>query len=159
MALKPDRLPMEYNIQLILNGEAEAGSVLCYSTAGSGVAAGDSGGYCQLATDPSGLVPAGVLELDFVTVDETLHHRNFASVDHVPGEPAPIIKKGWVVSNMIVGTPVVGATAYLGATGHFYATKSATGGLAATPIVGMWESIKDADGYAKVSINIPVKTS
>lgn len=159
MALKPDRFPLEYNIHLKLNSAAEAGSVLCYSTSGSGVAAGDSGGYCQLATNPSGLVPAGMLELDFVSVDETLYHRNFASVDQVPGEPAPLVKKGWMVTNLVVGTPAVGGTAYLGATGYLYATKSATGGIAATPIVGMWESILDADGYVKVSINIPVKTS
>ena len=159
MALKPDRMPLQYNIHLICNDEAPAGSMLCYSTGGSGVSLGDSAGYCQLATNPSGLYPAGVLELDFVEVDETLHHRNWHSVDQAPGEPAPLITKGWVVTDLIVGTPAAGATAYLGATGYFYATKSATGGIAATPIVGQFEGIKDADGYVKVSINIPVKTS
>lgn len=156
MALKGDRLILEYDIHHILNDVAEAGVTLCYSTAGSGVAAGDSGGVAQLAANPSGLVPLGMLENDFVNIDETQFHRNYHKNEHVIGDPCTAVRKGWMVTNKIIGNPTAGETAYLGASGNLTRAFNVNGGLVATPKIGMWLGAKDADGYAKVSINLPI---
>lgn len=156
MALKGDREILLYDITCILNDVASAGSVVCYETAGSGVAAGDSAPVVQLADDPSGLVPAGMLEWDFVDIDETKFHRNFHNNEQVIGDPATLIVKGWAVTNKIIGSPTYGETAYLGASGNLTRAFNTGGGVVSTPKLGMWLGKKDADGYAKVSINLPI---
>jgi hypothetical protein len=156
MALKGDRYEFETDISRTCESATERGVVLCGLTAGSGAALGATAGKADLMADPSGKVPAGMLMNDVVSVDETRYHRNFQKDEHKVGERCRLLRKGWVVTNKISGTPTDGATAYLTTNGQVTPTLSATGGLVATPKVGQFRGIKDEDGYAKVDINLPV---
>lgn len=155
MALLGDRHILETDISYTLSDVAERGLIVMMDAAGSGVAIGDSAGTVQLATNPSGLIPAGLLLNDFVDIDQTIQHVNFDKDQMVIGNRATILRKGWVVSDQITGTPTLGATAYVTANGQMTPTKSATGGTAATPPVGQFLSLLDENGFAKVEIKLP----
>lgn len=153
MALRADRQVLETDISNILNDVADEGEIVCYKTSGSGNALGENANIVSLYADPSGKVPAGLLLNKFVNIDQTVRHRNFHNGEQIIGEKAPLMRKGWVVTNELSGTPTVGATAYLTANGQ---TTVTNGGLAATPKVGQYMSIKDEDGYAKLYLDLPV---
>lgn len=158
MALKPDRGPIEYDGTLTLSDVADAGKVVMHKSgsSGSGVAIGDSAGACNLAADPSGLDVAGLLLTDFVTIDTTQFHKNFHNDEAVTGDKATLGVKGWWTTNCVIGTPAVGDIAYVVGTGFVAPNPSATGGTKATPPVGKFKSIKDADGYVKLALNLPI---
>jgi hypothetical protein len=156
MALKGERKVIEDEINLTCESVAEAGTVLCYKTAGSGVATGDRQNEADLYANPSGKVPAAMLMVNVVSVDETRYHRNFHNLESLVGEPAYMARKGRFVTNKVTGTPTVGATAYLTASGVLTPTLSTTGGLVATPKVGQFSGVLDENGYASVDINLPV---
>lgn len=155
MALKGPRNVQQTEIRFTCPTATDRGVVLVYSTAGSGVALGDSAGVVDLLT-PSGKVPAGMLLNDVVTVDETVTHRNYYKDTCKTGERVTLMTQGYVTTDQISGTPTVGATAYLTTSGQLTPTVSATGGIVATPKVGQFTSIKDANGYVTVLINLPV---
>lgn len=155
MALKADRVIIETDITMTCPSAAERGVVLCHSTSGSGIAIGDSAGAANLLASPSGSKPAGLLLNDVVSLDETRYHRNRHKDEMLTGERVTLLRKGRVTTNKVTGTPTVGATAYLTANGVLTPTKSTTGGLVATPAVGEFKSILDADGYVAVEINLP----
>ena len=157
MALKGPRYVNETDITFTCPTATERGVVLVFSTAGSGVALGDSAGVVDLLA-PSGKVPAGMLMNDVVTVDETVTHRNFYKDVMKTGERVTLMKKGRVTTNMLTAgqTPTPGATAYLDVSGKVTPTLSTTGGLVATPKVGQFVAGKDADGYVTVDVNLPV---
>lgn len=154
MALKADRIVESDDITLTCPSVAEAGSTLVYSTAGSGVALGDSAGVADLLS-PSGKKVAGILLVDVVSIDETLYHRNFHKPVQKTGERVCLLKRGKVTTNVVTGTPTPGAPAYLTTSGVLTPTKSTTGGLVATPFVGEFKSGLDEDGYATVEVNLP----
>ena len=54
-----------------------------------------------------------------------------------------------MVTDQISGSPTAGATAYLADSGKIASTQDGT-----AVAIGQFLSTKDADGYAKVSINI-----
>lgn len=153
MALKGDRDVLQTDISFTLSDVAERGVVLCYSTAGSGQALGNKAGVATLASNPSGLKPLGMLLQDFVSVDQTKYHRNYHKVEQVLGDNAEIMRKGWVVTNKLSGTPGKGDTAYLTTSGQVTPTN---GGAVATPKVGEFMGGKDEDGYVKVYIDLPI---
>ena len=156
MALKPDRQAIEYDIKRGCTTVAERGVIAVFSTSGSGAAIGLTAGFVQIAANPSGTVPAGVLLNDVVNIDETRYHRNFYKDEIKVNEPVALLKKGYVTTNMVTGTPTVGQTAYVSASGYVTPTVSATGGLAATPKVGQFTSIKDEAGYVTLEVNLPI---
>ena len=156
MALKPDRNVLETDISLVCNDVVEKGTVLVYGTAASGVGI-YSPGVASVVSNPSGYKVAGVTLANFVNIDQTRYHRNWHKDEQVLGEKAPLIRKGFVVTNMIVASPGTinpGSKAYLSTDGTLTATVSATGGEAATPLVGTFATSKDENGYAKVFINL-----
>lgn len=155
MALRGDRNIIETDIFHTLGTAKAPGFGVCHSAGGSGIALGDMRGTFQVAADPSGLVFAGILLTNVVSLDETLYHRNFHKDEVATGNPVTVLTKGWVVTNAVSGTPAKGDKAYLTTTGNFTPTLSTTGGLVATPFAGRWEGAKDEDGYAKISINLP----
>lgn len=156
MALKGDRHIVQTEISFSLSDVAERGVVVMYNVAGSGAAQGDNAGSVTLnAGVPSGQIPAGLLLNDFVNIDQTIQHRNFHKDQQVIGERATLLRKGWVVSNKITGTPTLGSAAYVTASGLVTPTVHGGGGVKATPRCGEFMSIKDADGYAKVAIDLP----
>ena len=65
------------------------------------------------------------------------------------GGKVALLRRGTVVTNLISGSPTIGAAAYYHENGYLTATVVANGTQ-----VGRWLSVLDADSYAKVEINI-----
>lgn len=158
MALKSDRVVIETDISLSCPTAATRGVTLVHRTSysGSGVALGDSAGQCDLVADPSGYKVAGLLMNDVVSVDTTRYHINYHKDEVLTGQRVTLLKKGRVTTNNVTGTPTAGATAYLTANGVLTPTRSATGGLVATPPVGVFAGVKDENSYVTVDVNLPI---
>lgn len=150
MALKGDRNELDTEITYFMNETASRGVLVSVSTQGSGAAMDSASAVATVAADPSGKAPLGVLLNDVVNIDQTRQHLNWHKDEVQQGGKVTILSKGFVVTDKISGTPTAGQLAYLAASGNVSATQ-ATG----APAVGRFLSTKDADGYAKVSVNLP----
>lgn len=158
MALKPDR---EYNeVTDITNFwttvAAEKGGIAGVVTQGSGAALGtnivDEANVVGYVADSSGVIAKGIL-LQTVTaaMSATRDFINYENQEIRPSDKCTLVKKGFVVTDMIVGsTPTVGATAYLAASGKISMANYGS----ASPQIGRFETTVDADGFARVSIDI-----
>lgn len=153
MALKSDRNVLETDISLVCNDVVSKGLVLVYGTAASGVG-NETPGVASLVANPSGYKVAGLTLASFVSIDQTRQHRNFMKDEQVVGEKAPLLRKGYVVTDAVAGTPAPGAPAYLVGTGVLSTVISPVG-VVATPLVGAFASAKDESGFAKVYIDLP----
>lgn len=153
MALKPDRSILETDISLVCNTVISKGAVLVYGTGAS--AASGAGVYtpgaAEKAVASSGRVPAGISLASFVDIDLTRFHKNFHKDEQIIGEKAPLLRKGWVITDQLVPslTILAGETAYVGASGLL------TNVASTNPKVGQFAGSKDSDGFVKVHINIP----
>ncbi len=162
MALKPDR---EYNETTDITNfwsttqtTAEVGGIASVLTQGSGAAMGqnivDEANVVEYATSASGSIPKGVL---LQAVNPVLSANrdfvNFENQEIRPGDKCTLVKRGFVVTDLILGTPTAGGIAYLGASGNISTTSGAFGG-ATTPVIGRFETTVDSDGFARVSIDI-----
>ncbi len=160
MALKPDRIELLTDVSFFMNTTATRGGIVCLSTAGSGVAMDDALAVVSYAAVASGQSPIGVLLNDVVNLDLTRQHINWHKDEVQVGGKVSILRAGVVTTNLIVGTPVAGKPAYLGTDGKMTSVvptglsspSGVTGNMTAR--VGQFLSTLDADGYAKVSINI-----
>ena len=150
MALKGDRNELDTEITYFMNETASRGVLVSVSTQGSGAAMDSASAVATVAADPSGKAPLGVLLNDVVNIDQTRQHLNWHKDEVQQGGKVTILSKGFVVTDKISGTPTAGQLAYLAASGNVSATQ-ATG----APAIGRFLSTKDADGYAKVSVNLP----
>ncbi len=161
MALKADRYELQTDISFFYDdGAVTRGGVVVHdSTAGSG-AAMDQGVNKVIykstvtATDS----PVGILLNDVVNKDLTRTHLNQHKDEVQLGGKVTVLRKGYVVTNSIEGTPSAGDIAYVHNNGNIsngssiaVATLVASGNLA----VGRFLSSKDEDGYAKVEVNLP----
>lgn len=129
---------------------AEAGTVAVFSTGGSGVSMDDSAALATLSASPSGKVAIGVLLMDVVNYDLTKQKSNYLRPETQKGSKVPLMKRGMCVTNKIIGTPAAGNTCYLHNSGNVSATQ-----LSGAPTLGVFMSSPDADGYAKIEINLP----
>jgi hypothetical protein len=167
MALRPDRNEHLTDLSYFMNETGERGIVVIHDSGGSGAAMDDSaalvkapGGASDAGTTVSGTIPAGLLLNDVVNLDLTRQHINFAKDEVQKGSKVLILRRGTVVTDQISGTPTIGAVAYLNNLGQISATaiegltNDSVTQVRATPSVGRFLSIKDADGYAKVEIDI-----
>jgi len=162
MALKADRYEESTDISFFYNaGTATRGGVVVLDAAalaGASGAALDQGenlvkyANVDVATD----VPVGILLNDVVNKDLTRTHLNQFKDEVQKGGKVTVLTRGWVVTSNIDGTPKAGDTAYAShatagavCNGTQFAAKS--GELA----IGRFMSRKDADGYAKVYVNLP----
>jgi hypothetical protein len=160
MALKPDRIELLTDVSFFMNTTATRGGIVCLSTAGSGVAMDDALAVVSYAAVASGQMPVGVLLNDVVNLDLTRQHINWHKDEVQIGGKVSILRAGVVTTNLIAGTPVAGKPAYLGTDGKMTSVvptglsspSGVTGNMTAR--VGQFLSTLDADGYAKVSINI-----
>lgn len=134
---------------------ATRGVMVCYGTAGSGASIGESAGTVDVYPNPSGKRPAGLLLVDVVDVDQTRYHLNFNKEVMSSGSPVVLLRQGRRTVDTVINTPVEGDPAYLTSSGWFTPTLHAAGGLQATPRVGTFVSIKDANGYATIDFNLP----
>ena len=150
MALKPDRQIVVTDISYYMNEVAERGLIVIHSTGGSGAAMDDSSALVATpGATVSGTDPAGLLLNDMVNLDLTRQHYNQHKDEMQLGGKVTLLRRGWVVTDQISGTPAIGEQAYYNEAGELTATAVANGTQ-----VGRFLSTLDADGYAKVDINI-----
>lgn len=158
MALKADRYEESTDISYFYTaGTATRGGVACLdllSASGAAMDQGDNTVSYQVAAATD--VPVGILLNDVVNKDLTRTHLNFYKDEVQQGGKVTILKRGWVVTSNIDGTPSPGDPAYASnsVAGNIASTASnaeASGNLA----IGRFMSAKDADGYAKVFVNLP----
>jgi hypothetical protein len=150
MALKSDRIELLTDISFFMTTTAQRGGVVSAVTSGSGVSMDDANAVVAYASVASGSKPVGVLLNDVVDLDLTRQHINWHKDEVQVGGKVTVLRHGQVTTNMLVSgvTPTVGSPAYVGANGLI--------GTSSTNAVqiGSFLSGKDADGYAKVSVNI-----
>lgn len=149
MALKPDRVELLTDISFFMNAVAERGGVVSISTGGSGVAMDDGNAVVAYAANASGAKPVGVLLNDVVNLDLTRQHINWHKDEVQIGGKVTVLQHGQVTTDQISGNPTAGSAAYVANSGQLSSTQ-ATGAVQ----VGRFLSSKDADGFAKVLINV-----
>jgi len=148
MALKSDRYELQTDISFFYNDAATTrGCLVAHGgTAGTGAAMDQGANLCVKSTSAA---PLGILLNDVVDKDLTRTHLNQYKDEVQKGGKVTILRKGYVVTNDITGTPAAGDVAYQCETN---AGNVATSG---TNVVGAFLSAEDADGYAKVEVNLP----
>lgn len=158
MALKADRYEESTDISYFYTaGTADRGGVVCLDLLSASGAAMDQGdntvSYQEAAATD---VPVGILLNDVVNKDLTRTHLNFYKDEVQKNGKVTVLTRGWVVTDKVDGTPGPGDPAYASdsTAGNISATAAnaaASGNLA----IGRFMSAKDADGYAKVYVNLP----
>ena len=160
MALKADRYELQTDISFFYNaGTVTRGGVVVHGTAGSGAAMDQGVNLVEYkAAIAEGSVPVGILLNDEVNKDLTRTHINQHKDEVQKGGKVTIIRKGYVVTNYIEGTPSAGDIAYVHNNGNISNGASiAVGSLAASGnlAIGRFMTSKDEDDYCKVEINLP----
>jgi len=155
MALKADRHELDVDISFFMNETGEKGQIVVISTGGSGAAMDQAQALVTVAAATATNIPVGVLLNDVVNLDLTRQHINFHKDEVQQGGKVSLLKKGYIVTDMIAGTPAAGAIAFLddADTGKF-ATEDEVADTKYSQ-VGRFMSIKDEDGYCKVEVNLP----
>ena len=152
MSLKGNRTYNEgVDISYFMNATGERGGIVLHSTGGSGAAMDDDDAVVAYPTGQSvsGTSPAGLLLNDVVNYDLTTRHINFHKDETQVGGKVTLLRHGVVVTNWVSGSPTIGQKAYYLSDGRLTGTDPTNGVQ-----VGRFLSTKDADGYAKVEINI-----
>lgn len=158
MALKADRYEESTDISYFYTaGTATRGGVACLDTlsaSGAAMDQGDNAVAYAVAGDTD--IPVGILLNDVVNKDLTRTHLNFYKDEVQQGGKVTILKRGWVVTSNVDGTPAAGDPAYASdaVAGNISNSTGNAARSGALPI-GRFMSAKDADGYAKVYINLP----
>jgi len=159
MALKADRNELDVDISFFMNETGEKGQIVVFNTAGSGAAMDQAKSLVTIAAADTSNIVVGVLLNDVVDIDLTRQHINWHKDEVQKGGKVSLLKKGYIVTDMVEGVPTAGALAYLSDedTGKF----SVEGGIAAgdDTVVGRFMSTLDEDGYAKVEVNLPMPTA
>ena len=148
MALKADRHELDVDVSFFMNETAERGIIVSISTAGSGAAMDQAQALVSIQGATGSVIPVGVLLNDVVDLDLTRQHINFHKDEVQKGGKVSILKKGYVVTNMIEGTPTAGALAFMddADTGKFAVAASIDD--TEYTAVGRFMSKKDEDGLA-----------
>lgn len=152
MALKGDRDVIYDDISYFMSATGERGIFVTFPT--GGVSGSIMDNTANIALIPgtgsqSGAKPVGLLMNDVVSIDLTRYHLNYQKDEVQANSKVRLGKKGWVVTNMITGTPAAGDVAYLAPLGKVTPTSGA-----GVPVVGRFLSAKDSDGYARVDFDI-----
>lgn len=172
MALKPDRNIIDEDISFFSAtswpyGSARGGVVVATGnsvTAPSGAAMDQSQNqvwYARIPVFASGARPLGILMQDVVNIDLTRQILNPYKSEAQIGDKVTIVRKGYVVTNMIypTGTITVGGRAYLGSSGNITPNSGNAGEWGASNVtaltqIGTFLSLPDEDGYAKVYVDL-----
>lgn len=146
MALGPNRQVFQTTIRYAMNAAAERGGIVCTSS---------TAGEVEYRTVPTGsAVHAVGILLDDVEDLNFDRHPEYLQREVVDiGSVVGVANKGEFQTNLIVGTPSQGDTAYLHPTGYIGATRL-TDGVDPAPRVGIFRTAKDANGYATVLIDL-----
>ena len=147
MALRPHRNEHLTDLSFFMNETAERGVIVTAATQGSGAAMDDATAAVQVA-NATNEKPVGLLLNDVVNLDLTRQHINYAKDEVQQGGKVLLLRVGTVTTDQISGSITMGAAA------HFMSDGTLATGSTASIQVGRFLSKKDADGYAKVAINI-----
>lgn len=158
MALKSDRYEESTDISFFyVAGTATRGGAVCLDDLSASGAAMDQGGNSvvyKVCGDSD--VPVGILLNDVVNKDLTRTHLNFYKDEVQQGGKVTVMTRGWVVTDAIDGTPAPGDMAYASnAVAGNIATSAGNAAQSGALALGRFMSAADADGYAKVYINLP----
>ena len=151
MALKGDRHELQVDLHFFCNTAGNRGGIVSIVTGGSGASMDQSLAVVGYQGYSSGALPIGLQLQDVVSIDQTRQHINFHRDEVQVGSKIAILRKGYVVTDQVVGSPTAGQLAYLSSSGTVNASQV---GVAVNPPVGQWLSSKDADGYATLSVNL-----
>ena len=161
MALKGDRIEQYVDVSNFGNSVMSRGGVVSYQTIGSGAAMDQAAALVQYAANSTGVIPAGLLLNDMVSIDVTRQHINYYKDEVLQGQKVTLGKRGyWVTNSLTQGAAAiaVGDVAVLTSSGSIMNippnTFNATTNRAVNPKVGTFLSTADEDGYAKVQIDI-----
>jgi hypothetical protein len=149
MALSPSRQDLHQNVDFSLNEVAERGKICCIVTGTTAV------GEVTAAAVPTGVgvTPVGMLLSDVESLNYDRHgeyrQRNVVDVGSVVG----LSFEGEFKTDQITGAPVAGNKAYLGVNGTLSPTQL-TDGVTPAPLLGKFLSAPDANGFAKVRIDL-----
>lgn len=157
MALKSDRYELQTDISFFCNSELTRGQVVVMNDGtGSGAAMDQGVALVKAEAGVSGSVPAGILLNDVVDKDLTRTHLNQYKDEVQKGGKVTVLRKGYVVTNDIDSavTPSVGDVAYLSES-QAGKISNVSASSFTNLVVGRFLSAKDADGYAKVEVNLP----
>lgn len=152
MALKGRRNEVQTDISFFMTSVAERGGIASLVTGGSGDAMDQSVNLVSYAANPSGVKPIGLLLQDVKNNDLTRVPLNRYRNEVQVGGTVALLRKGYVVTNNIQGTPVAGGNAFIGHSGNIATSNVANNAT----VIGMFLSSRDQDGYAKVEVNLPV---
>lgn len=158
MALKADRYEESTDISFFYDaGTATRGGVVALDAANASGAAMDQGeNKVAYVAATATSVPVGVLLNDVVNKDLTRTHLNQYKDEVQKGGKVTVLTRGWVVTNNITGNPSAGDVAYLdettaGNVGNATDLSYSSGVIS----VGRFMTNQDADGYAKLYVNLP----
>ena len=154
MALKSDRQVDAVELGYFLNATASQGVVVSKSTSGSGVAMEDTANLLQVSSTSSGVYPVGMLLTEVVNLDLTRTPINWHKDQVQVGSKVTVMTKGWAVTDQISGTPTVNSFAVLGSSGVVTTYTATTWTQEVNPKVGKFRTLKDADGYARVYVDL-----
>lgn len=156
MALYMDRVVDATDISFYCNTVLERGFAVCVSTAGSGVNLDSPSNVCTTNAVTSGSIPLGILLSDVVSIDLTRLPLNWYKDQTNVGNKVPILTKGWIVTNKVLGTPTAGQLVQLGGSGNVTGVAVGTPSTAAQPLLGNshFRSSVDEAGYAKIYIDM-----
>ena len=155
MALKADRHELDVDISFFMDATATRGGCVSIVAVGAGAAMDQAKATVNYVAAANDVIPVGILLNDVVNLDLTRQHISFHKDEVQKGGKVSILKKGWVVTNMITGTPTAGALAYLddATAGNLTIKGSVDDGEYVH--IGRFMSTLDEDGYAKVEVNLP----
>ncbi len=148
MALGPRRKVDYSNLTefFAMNMVGERGGIVCASTTAGEVE------YFVSATGAARL-PVGILLDDVESLNFDRHpeylQRNVVDV----GSQVSIATRGEFQTNLVVGTPTQGQTAYLHSSGYISATQLSDG-ISPAPAVGTFRTGPDANGYVHFALKL-----
>ena len=159
MALKADRYEESTDVSFFYNaGTATRGGVACLADLGlaSGASLDQGENLVSYQAASSSTIPVGILLNDVVNKDLTRTHVNHHKDEVQKGGKVTVMTRGWVVTSNVTGTPTAGALAYVDSATNGNITAAAVDPTASgNTAIGRWMSRKDADGYAKLYVNLP----
>jgi len=159
MALKADRYEESTDISFFSSSTGVRGMVVCLDAAALAGASGAGMDQGENTVSPQAAavtdIPVGIILNDVVNKDLTRTHLNQFKDEVQLGGKVTVMTRGWVVTNNVTGTPKAGDLAYASETTGEVSTVAATAAASGNLALGRFMSRKDADGYAKVYINLP----
>lgn len=173
MALKPQREERVTDISRFMNEVAERGGITyfgsnshynTYTGLGPSGAALDQaanlvtyGGAAAVLHMGSGLQPAGILLNDVVNLDLTRQELNWHKNEVQVGSKVTLLTQGWCVTDFVKpGVTVTPGDFAYGAESGYITNTVHTSHPRAYPLIGRWETRKDDEGFAKLTVNIPL---